>query len=63
MDERDAFSRATLGPAGVLGMAGEIGTLRTGACADLAVLEWDDGALPLADVAGRSGPEGATRLC
>ena len=41
-----------------MGMAGEIGTLRAGACADLAVLEWDDGALPLADVAGAVRPGG-----
>ena len=58
MDESDAFPRATLRPAGVLGMEGEIGTLRAGACADLAVLEWDDGALPLADVAGVTRPGG-----
>ncbi len=58
MDERDAFSRATLRPAGVLGMAGEIGTLRVGACADLAVLERNEDALPLADVVGNSRPGG-----
>ena len=58
MDERDAFSRATLLPAGVLGMGGEVGTLRTGACADLAVLEWEEDALPLADVAGAVRPGG-----
>ena len=57
MDERDAFTRATLWPAGVLGMAGEVGTLRAGACADLAVLKWDEAAPPLADINGatRSG--------
>ena len=58
MDERDAFPRATLRPADVLGMRGEIGTLHEGACADLAVLEWDDDALPLADVAGNVRPGG-----
>ena len=58
MDERDAFPRATLSPSDVLGMAGEIGTLRVGSCADLAVLKWDDDALPLADVAGATRPGG-----
>ena len=58
MDERDAFPRATLRPSDVLGMAGEIGTLRVGACADLAVLRWDEDALPLADVAGVTRPGG-----
>ena len=58
MDEKDAFERATLRPANVLGMEGEIGTLRTGACADVAVLEWDDEALPLADIAGNVRPGG-----
>ncbi|MDE2717955.1 MAG: amidohydrolase family protein [Chloroflexota bacterium] len=52
MDESEAFARATLRPAGVLGMAGEVGTLRAGACADLAVLKWNEDALPLADVNG-----------
>lgn len=57
MDESEAFARATLRPAGVLRMAGEVGTLRAGACADLAVLKWNEDALPLADVNGttRSG--------
>lgn len=58
MDESDAFLRATLWPARVLGMSGEIGTLREGACADLAVLEWDDDAPSLTDVAGNSRPGG-----
>ena len=58
MDENDAFLRATLRPARALGMSGEIGTLREGACADLAVLEWDGDALPLIDVAGNSRPGG-----
>ena len=61
MDERDAFPRATLRPAEVLGMKGEIGTLRTGACADLAVLKWEDDALPLADVSGDTRPGGCYR--
>ena len=58
MDECEAFNRATLRPAGVLGMAGEIGTLRPGACADLAVLKWDENAPPLADVTGTTRPGG-----
>jgi predicted amidohydrolase len=36
----------------VLGMAGEIGTLAAGACADLAVLRWDPEPMPLADSPG-----------
>ena len=58
MDESDAFIRATLRPAGVLGMSGEIGRLRAGACADLAVLKWEEDALPLADVNGETRPGG-----
>lgn len=58
MDENDAFLRSTLWPARALGMSGEIGTLREGACADLAVLEWDDDAPPLIDVAGNDRPGG-----
>ena len=58
MDERDALPRATLRPTDVLGMAGEIGTLRPGACADLAVLKWDEDAPPLADVTGETRPGG-----
>jgi len=52
MDESEALARSTLRPAGVLGMAGEVGTLRAGACADLAVLKWEEDAPPLADVNG-----------
>jgi dihydroorotase len=58
MSEKDAFPRATLRPAQVLGMANEIGTLRPGACADLVVLQWDADAAPLVDVAGNSRPGG-----
>ena len=58
LDERDAFERTTLRPASVLGMEGEIGTLRAGACADLTVLKWDEEALPLVDVAGAVRPGG-----
>ena len=54
MPEREAFRRATLRPAEVLGLDGEVGTLRPGTCADLAVLEQDAGgaAVPLRDVDG-----------
>ncbi len=52
MSEADALTRATARPAEVLGLAGEVGTLATGACADLAVLRWNPDAVPLVDVAG-----------
>jgi dihydroorotase len=54
MPEREAFRRATLRPAEVLGLDGEVGTLRPGTCADLAVLEQDAGgdAVSLRDVDG-----------
>ncbi len=58
MTAEEAFPRATLRPANVLGMADEIGTLRPGACADLAVLRWDPGTAPLVDVAGNGRPGG-----
>ena len=43
LPERDAFAAATVRPAAVLGLAGEVGTLAPGACADLAVLRQSDG--------------------
>ena len=43
LPERDAFAAATLRPAAILGLAGDIGTLAPGACADLAVLRQVDG--------------------
>ena len=57
MSETEALTRATLRPAEVLGMAGEIGTLAPGASADLAVLRWNRDPAPLVDVSGgvRSG--------
>lgn len=58
MTERDAFARVTTRPAAVLGLAGEIGTLAPGACADLAVLQWNAAALPLCDVNGVERPGG-----
>jgi dihydroorotase len=38
MPEAEAFKRATLRPAEILGLDGEIGTLAPGACADLTIL-------------------------
>ena len=58
MAETAALERATARPAAVLGLAGEIGTLAPGACADLAVLRFNDTALPLADVGGATRPGG-----
>jgi dihydroorotase len=43
MPERDAFAAVTVRPAALLGLAGEVGTLAPGACADLAVLRQADG--------------------
>jgi predicted amidohydrolase len=57
MPERDALAAATARSAEILDLAGEVGTLAAGACADLAVLRWNPDAVPLADAAGnvRSG--------
>jgi dihydroorotase len=52
MTERDAWERVTQRPAQVLGLAGEVGTLAPGASADLAVVRWNEAALPLRDVNG-----------
>ncbi|MBM4437298.1 MAG: hypothetical protein FJ029_08705 [Actinobacteria bacterium] len=52
MREADAWPRVTTRPAELLGLAGEIGTLRAGACADLAVLRWNPAARPLVDTSG-----------
>lgn len=43
LPERDAFAAATVRPAALLGLAGEVGTLAPGARADLAVLRQSDG--------------------
>ena len=56
MSEADAFARATVRPAEALGLAGEVGALAPGACADLAVLRWNPDAPPLVDVAGAQRP-------
>ena len=58
MAETAAFESATARPAAALGLAGEIGTLTPGACADLAVLRFNSAALPLADVGGATRPGG-----
>ena len=54
MPEGEAFRRATLRPAEVLGLDGEIGSLRPGTCADLVVLERAEGgdSVALRDVDG-----------
>ena len=52
MPETAALARVTARPAELMGLAGEAGTLAPGACADLAVLRWNDEALPLRDVHG-----------
>ena len=58
MPENEALARATLRPAQVLGMAGQVGTLAPGAHADLAVLRWNPRPAPLAEMSDgvRSGP-------
>ncbi|MDD9988976.1 MAG: amidohydrolase family protein [Spirochaetaceae bacterium] len=66
MPEREAFRRATLRPAEVLGLEGEVGSLRPGTCADLTVLERAEGGdpVPLRDVDGveRHGARWEPRL-
>ena len=52
MEEADIFERVTARPAELLGLGGEVGTLAVGACADIAVLHWNEEAAPLADVDG-----------
>jgi dihydroorotase len=53
MSEADAFARVTSRPAEVLGLSGEVGALRAGACADLVVLRQNDEAAPLSDCRGQ----------
>lgn len=50
MPEAEVFAAVTARPARVLDLAGEIGTLAPGACADLTVLAWNENAAPLEDV-------------
>jgi dihydroorotase len=42
MPETEVLARATARPAELLGLKGETGTLAAGACADLAVLQWNE---------------------
>jgi dihydroorotase len=58
MPELAAFAAATRRPAEVLGLAGEIGTLRPGAAADLCGLQWNPDAAPLVDTEGGTRPGG-----
>jgi len=52
MTEEDAFTRATLRPAQVLGLAGEVGTLAPGACGDISVIQHQEESVTLADTPG-----------
>ena len=56
MREEDAWPRITSRPAEVLGLAGEVGTLAPGACADLVVLTEANEEVPLRDVSGNERP-------
>ncbi|MCC2671464.1 MAG: Amidohydrolase 3 [Armatimonadetes bacterium] len=58
MPEAEVFARATAVPARLLGLEGEVGTLAPGACADLAVLQWNPNAAPLRDTLGTTRPGG-----
>ena len=42
MPETEVFARATSRPAELLGLKGEVGSLAVGACADLAILRWNE---------------------
>ena len=63
MSEHDIWPRVTDYPARILGLGSEIGTLASGACADITVLEWRSGSGSLTDVRGvvRSGGRWETR--
>ena len=56
MREEDAWPRITSRPAELLGLAGEVGTLAPGACADLVVLTKANESVPLRDVSGNERP-------
>jgi dihydroorotase len=50
----DAITAATSTPATLIGAAGELGTLTTGACADITVLTLEPGPFTLTDVLGET---------
>jgi len=52
MSLTDAIRLSTDAPARILGLEGEIGTLRTGACGDVSVLRLEEGEFPLSDTEG-----------
>ena len=58
MEERAVLTAVTDRPARALGLAGEIGTLAPGACADLTLLEWKDDVGPLVDTRENVRPGG-----
>lgn len=59
LPETDAFAKATLRPAQILGRAGEIGTLAPGASGDLSVLRWGEDPVILADAPDNDREGGA----
>ena len=59
MAEPEAFARVTAGPADILGLGGEVGTLTPGACADLVALVWNPAAPTLRDTSGGERPGGS----
>ena len=56
MREEDAWPRVTSRPAAELGLAGEVGTLAPGACADLVVLRQSPEETSLRDISGNTRP-------
>ena len=54
LDEHGVFRAVTTTPASVLGLAGEIGTLETGSCADLCLLQWIETEDELKDAFGNA---------
>lgn len=52
MDLNEVVRLSTAAPARMLGMEDEIGTLREGACGDVAVLRIEEGQFPLKDCEG-----------
>lgn len=58
MSENEVLVRTTANPAKHLGLAGEIGTLAPGSCADITVIRWNEESSPLQDVNGIQRPGG-----